>query len=211
MGRNKPDAVHWYSKCSLIGLKNIYRLGCSFDMKVCICAIFGGSLLIGLHIENACWQQHLTSILRLPHSNDFDLIASLCPSLLMLLGIIGLREMSIILSHERAQVLPMNSLKVQHCLGPKKVFNKTLGAQISKFQRGILLLQGEPRAALSMASQNASPLLKLSESDLLLYSARVIPGNDTKVMQMMNRISELGPEIALGRHENLHTSGHAYQ
>lgn len=75
----------------------------------------------------------------------------------------------------------------------------------------ISLVQGEPRAALSMASQNASPLLKLLPSDLLLYSARVIPGNDAKVMGMMNRISALGPEIALGRNENLHTSGHAYQ
>jgi mRNA degradation ribonuclease J1/J2 len=30
-------------------------------------------------------------------------------------------------------------------------------------------------------------------------------------MQMMNRISELGPQIAMGRDENLHTSGHAYK
>lgn len=72
-------------------------------------------------------------------------------------------------------------------------------------------LQAEPRAALNMASKDASPLLKLLPSDLVLYSAKVIPGNDTKVMQMMNRISALGPEIAMGRHENLHTSGHAYQ
>ena len=28
---------------------------------------------------------------------------------------------------------------------------------------------------------------------------------------MMNKISELGPEIAMGRNENLHTSGHAYR
>lgn len=28
---------------------------------------------------------------------------------------------------------------------------------------------------------------------------------------MMNAISQLGPEIAMGRDENLHTSGHAYK
>ncbi len=39
----------------------------------------------------------------------------------------------------------------------------------------------------------------------------MIPGNDTRVMQMMNALSSLGPEIAMGRDENLHTSGHAYQ
>lgn len=71
--------------------------------------------------------------------------------------------------------------------------------------------QAEPRAALSLASRDASHMLKLRNSDLLLYSAKVIPGNDTKVVQMMNRIAELGPEIAMGRDEGLHTSGHAYR
>ena len=71
--------------------------------------------------------------------------------------------------------------------------------------------QAEPRAALSLASRDASHLLKLRQSDLLLYSAKIIPGNDTKVVQMMNRIAELGAEIAMGRDEGLHTSGHAYR
>ena len=71
--------------------------------------------------------------------------------------------------------------------------------------------QAEPRAALSLASRDASHLLKLRNSDLLLYSAKIIPGNDTKVVQMMNRIAEIGPEIAMGRDEGLHTSGHAYR
>ena len=30
-------------------------------------------------------------------------------------------------------------------------------------------------------------------------------------MAMMNDLSALGPEIAMGRGENLHTSGHAYR
>ena len=40
---------------------------------------------------------------------------------------------------------------------------------------------------------------------------QVIPGNETRVMAMMNDLSALGPEIAMGRGENLHTSGHAYR
>lgn len=71
--------------------------------------------------------------------------------------------------------------------------------------------QAEPRSALSLAAREASHLLRLQPSDLILYSAKVIPGNDTRVMQMMNRVSQLGPEIAMGRDENLHTSGHAYR
>lgn len=71
--------------------------------------------------------------------------------------------------------------------------------------------QAEPRAALALAAREASHLLRLRSSDLVLYSAKVIPGNDTRVIQMMNKIAEIGPEIAMGRDEGLHTSGHAYQ
>ena len=42
-------------------------------------------------------------------------------------------------------------------------------------------------------------------------SVQVIPGNDTRVVEMMNNIARLGPEIAMSRSENLHTSGHAYR
>ena len=72
-------------------------------------------------------------------------------------------------------------------------------------------LQAEERAALSLAARDASHMLKLHPSDLILYSAKVIPGNEPRVTQMMNNISALGPEIAMGRGENLHTSGHAYR
>ena len=72
-------------------------------------------------------------------------------------------------------------------------------------------VQAEPRAQLALASQQASQNLKLLKSDLVLYAARVIPGNDTRVTQMMNDIAQQGPEIAMGRGEALHTSGHAYR
>ena len=75
----------------------------------------------------------------------------------------------------------------------------------------VVSVQAEPRAALCLASREASPVLKLSPTDLLLYSAKIIPGNDTKVMSMMNNVSALGVEIAMGASEGLHTSGHAYR
>lgn len=71
--------------------------------------------------------------------------------------------------------------------------------------------QAEPRAALNLASFGSSHSLKLNKDDLVLYSARIIPGNETRVMKMLNRISELGPMIVMGRGETLHTSGHAYR
>lgn len=71
--------------------------------------------------------------------------------------------------------------------------------------------QAEPRAALSMAAREASNKLKLLPSDLVLYSAKVIPGNETQVVRMLNSIAGLGATVVQGRNENLHVSGHAYQ
>lgn len=71
--------------------------------------------------------------------------------------------------------------------------------------------QAEPRAALALASKEASSVLKVRRDDLILYSAKVIPGNDTRVMQMMNDLAGLGARIRMGRNDNLHTSGHAYR
>lgn len=71
--------------------------------------------------------------------------------------------------------------------------------------------QGEERAALNRASFNAAPELKLGPSDLILFSAKVIPGNEPRVQSMMNRIAGHGADIAWGREERLHASGHAYR
>merc|ERR1711977_750472 len=57
----------------------------------------------------------------------------------------------------------------------------------------------------------ASPILNIQQEDLILYSAKVIPGNESRVMRMMNSLAGFGCDIALGGEENLHTSGHAYQ
>ena len=69
--------------------------------------------------------------------------------------------------------------------------------------------QGEDRAQLTLAARQASRQFKLKESDLVLYSAKIIPGNDNKVMTMMNSISGLGAKVCMDR--GLHTSGHAYR
>ena len=69
--------------------------------------------------------------------------------------------------------------------------------------------QAEPRAALSLAAHGASPTLKLGPGDLVLYSAKVIPGNETRVTEMMNAIAARGVTLAASRDEGLHSSGHA--
>ncbi|KAJ6418111.1 hypothetical protein OIU84_001489 [Salix udensis] len=46
---------------------------------------------------------------------------------------------------------------------------------------------------------------------LPLPTPSVIPGNESRVMKMMNRISEIGSTIVMGKNELLHTSGHGYR
>ncbi|XVF54668.1 hypothetical protein PTKIN_Ptkin05aG0199500 [Pterospermum kingtungense] len=71
--------------------------------------------------------------------------------------------------------------------------------------------QAEPRAALNLASYGSSHSFKLNKEDVILYSAKVIPGNESRVMKMLNRISEIGSTIVTGKNEGLHTSGHGYR
>ena len=71
--------------------------------------------------------------------------------------------------------------------------------------------QGEDRAQLARAAYGASPLLTLRPEDLVLYSAKMIPRNEKRVMRMMNEIARKGPEIAMSREDCLHSSGHGYK
>ncbi|XRA98866.1 ribonuclease J [Pycnococcus provasolii] len=71
--------------------------------------------------------------------------------------------------------------------------------------------QGEERAQLTLAANDASNRLSLRPDDLVVYSAKMIPGNEKQVMDMVNRLSSRVGEVAMGRGERLHTSGHAYR
>ncbi|XWS47822.1 hypothetical protein CRYUN_Cryun13aG0018000 [Craigia yunnanensis] len=63
--------------------------------------------------------------------------------------------------------------------------------------------QVKPRAAMNLASYGSSHSLKLNKEDVILYSAKVIPGNESRVMKMLNRISEIGSTIVMGKEEVL--------
>lgn len=43
------------------------------------------------------------------------------------------------------------------------------------------------------------------------FTFQVIPGNESRVMKMLNRISDMGSMIVMGKNEGLHTSGHGYR
>uniref|UniRef100_A0A2N9EKV9 Myb-like domain-containing protein n=1 Tax=Fagus sylvatica TaxID=28930 RepID=A0A2N9EKV9_FAGSY len=101
----------------------------------------------------------------------------------------------------KAPIDPSTLVKVEDidAYAPKDLLIVTTGSQ------------AEPRAALNLASFGGSHSLKLSKEDVILYSAKVIPGNESRVMKMLNRISEIGSPIVMGKNEGLHTSGHGYR
>jgi ribonuclease J len=67
--------------------------------------------------------------------------------------------------------------------------------------------QGEPRAALGRIA-SGSHELKLSDGDTVIFSSRIIPGNEVAIGRIMNQLSELGVRIITERQAHVHVSGH---
>jgi len=54
--------------------------------------------------------------------------------------------------------------------------------------------QGEPRAALSRIARNDHRNVVLGEGDTVIFSSRVIPGNETGIYEMQNNAEHAGRE-----------------
>src|SRR3954467_15300001 len=76
---------------------------------------------------------------------------------------------------------------------------------------GVLLTatggQGEPRAALGRIAGGTHDL-KLTEGDTVIFSSRIIPGNEVAIGRIMNQLSELGVRMVTERQAHVHVSGH---
>ncbi|MEO1016137.1 MAG: ribonuclease J [Pseudomonadota bacterium] len=68
--------------------------------------------------------------------------------------------------------------------------------------------QGEPRAALTRIAGERHPTIDLSPGDRVIYSARVIPGNDREVGRVLNALIRRGIEVITDRTHMIHVSGH---
>lgn len=69
--------------------------------------------------------------------------------------------------------------------------------------------QGERDSALSRLSTGEHPAASLERGDRVVMSARVIPGNERKVLDVLEAFAERGVEIVDG-HKGPHVSGHGY-
>jgi ribonuclease J len=68
--------------------------------------------------------------------------------------------------------------------------------------------QGEPRAALARIADNKHPNVSLGKGDAVIFSSRVIPGNDLAIHELHNKLSLLGVEVLSADDHFVHVSGH---
>ena len=67
--------------------------------------------------------------------------------------------------------------------------------------------QGEQRAALGRIAFGNHDL-KLTEGDTVIFSSKIIPGNEAAIGRIMNELSDLGVIIVTDRQAHVHVSGH---
>lgn len=70
--------------------------------------------------------------------------------------------------------------------------------------------QAEPRAVLNRMSQDMFRPFRIREGDTIIMSSKMIPGNEGRVLEQLNRLSLLGATIITDDdHRGIHASGHA--
>ena len=68
--------------------------------------------------------------------------------------------------------------------------------------------QGEPRSALSLMALDNHPFLKVEQGDTVVISARIIPGNEKAIGNVVNHLLRRGAKIYHERNADVHVSGH---
>lgn len=68
--------------------------------------------------------------------------------------------------------------------------------------------QGESRAALARIASGEHRNVKLSTGDSVLFSSRVIPGNEFAIHALWERFSERGVDVITDKQAPIHVSGH---
>lgn len=68
--------------------------------------------------------------------------------------------------------------------------------------------QGEPRSAMALIALDNHPFLNVEPNDTVVISARIIPGNEKSVGNVINHLLRRGVNIFHERNANVHVSGH---
>ncbi|HLJ21414.1 MAG TPA: ribonuclease J, partial [Stellaceae bacterium] len=71
--------------------------------------------------------------------------------------------------------------------------------------------QGEPRSALSRIADDEHAHIVLEAGDSVIFSSRIIPGNERAINRLHNKLAHLGVEILTEEDHFVHVSGHPAQ
>jgi ribonuclease J len=71
--------------------------------------------------------------------------------------------------------------------------------------------QGEPRSALSRIAEDEHAHIVLEAGDTVIFSSRVIPGNERAIGRLQNSLVRMGVEIVTEHDHFVHVSGHPAQ
>ncbi|AFC71253.1 ribonuclease J [Rickettsia australis] len=84
---------------------------------------------------------------------------------------------------------------------------------VSRFRREELLViatgcQGEPMAVTTKLASNSHPSIRLAPKDTMIFSSKIIPGNEKKIFRLFNIFVKAGVEVITERDHFVHVSGH---
>jgi ribonuclease J len=71
--------------------------------------------------------------------------------------------------------------------------------------------QGEPRSALARIANDDHPAVTLEAGDTVIFSSRVIPGNERAIGRLQNQLAKRGIDIITDDDHFVHVSGHPAQ
>ncbi len=85
--------------------------------------------------------------------------------------------------------------------------------EVSELPRDKTLLictgsQGEPRSALARIAAEDHPHIELDQGDVVIFSSRMIPGNERAIGRLQNGLARRGIEILTDSDHFVHVSGH---
>jgi ribonuclease J len=71
--------------------------------------------------------------------------------------------------------------------------------------------QGEPHSAMALIAAEEHKYVRAAEGDLVILSARIIPGHERTITKLVNQLLRLGAEVLWEPIAFVHVSGHAAQ
>lgn len=85
--------------------------------------------------------------------------------------------------------------------------------EVKNYKRSEILLictgcQGETLAATNKMADGRHPDLKIEKGDYIIFSSKIIPGNEKKISALLNKFSRMGIEVLTERDHFVHVSGH---